>query len=188
MKIIFYRTLLKRAKNISPSERILYSFLVSKCISRTDSAFSQDGSEINLDNIYETIEDGNNRIELCELSHRRIALEIQQDRKTVICGLKHLKELGYIGDNWIYVNNELIEHGYFELHHAEVLKGELLIFYSFLLDKSKEYGYCIDTYKSRLAESFDKSVVAITKLLHRLYEIGLAKRLENGELKLFYNK
>lgn len=186
MKIVFYKTLLKRAKNITPSERILYSFLVSKCISRIDCVFSTDGTEINLECLYEVLDDNDNTIDLCDLNHTKIANEIKQDRKTVIDGLRHLEELGYIGDSWIYVNKELVEHGYFELHHAELLKGELLIFYSYLLDKSKIYGYCIDTYKSKLAELFGKSKVAITKLLYRLYDIGLAQRLENGELKLLY--
>ena len=61
---------------------------------------------------------------------------------------------------------------------------EKLIFYSYLLDKSKKYGYCIDTFKYKLAEELDKTKVSITKLLNRLYEKGFAERLKDGKLKI----
>ena len=107
---------------------------------------------------------------------------LHQTRKTVIEGLKHLKELNLIGDNWIFLKKELVCGGYFELTRLDILKGELLIFYSFLKDKSARYGYCIDTFKAKIGEQIGKSKIAVTKLLNRLYDIGLAKRLDNGKL------
>lgn len=184
MKIVFYRTLLTKAQNITPSERILFSFLVAKSISRLDGIFDHTGTQLDFDELLSQIELNDGKIELCELNHTKIAKELSQTRMTVYSGLCHLQQLGYIGDGWIFVNNDLLQHGYFELKHAEKLKGELLIFYSYLLDKAKDYEYCLDTRKSKLANVFCKTEIAITKLLHRLYEIGLAQRLDNGKLKI----
>ena len=86
--------------------------------------------------------------------------------------------------NWWTGRTHSREHGYFELIKNEHLKGDLLIFYSYLLDKSKRYGYCIDPYTYKLAEETGKTETAITKLLNRLYRLGLAERLENGKLKI----
>lgn len=184
MKKVFFKTLLTRAKNISANERILYSFLASKSIARTDSVFEVDGDCINQENLSFAFEEGNKRLDLCEISHSKLAKELSMSRQSVITGLKHLKELGYIGDDWIYVNEELIEHGYFELIHTEKISGELLIFYSYLLDKSKKYNYCIDTYKVNIGIKLNKTKVAITKLLNRLYVAGLATRNKDGKLVL----
>lgn len=182
MKVIFYRTLLHRAKNITPSEKILYSFLVGKTISRLESIFEAEGKYLNLDELIMQLEDCNNKVDICKLNHSKIATELNQTRKTVITGLKHLKELGFIGNDWIYINEDLIRHGYFELEHTDILTGELLIFYSYIREKSIKYDYCIDTYKERLGKQIGKSKVAITKYLNRLYELGLAKRLNDGKL------
>ena len=186
MKIVFYRTLLKGAKGLTPSEKILYSFLVAKSITRIDCAFETRGMELCLENITEEMQDSNNYIALCELNHCKIAKELHQTRRTIIDGLRHLEELGYIHNDRIFANERLIAHGYFELVHAEILKGELLIFYSYLLNKSEKYKYCIDTYKAAIGQQLGKTKVAITKLLNRLYEVGLAERLDNGKLLLKY--
>lgn len=186
MKIVFYRTLLKGAKGLTPSEKILYSFLVAKSITRIDCAFETRGMELCLENITEEMQYNNNYIALCELNHCKIAKELHQTRKTIIDGLRHLEELGYIRNDRIFANERLISHGYFELVHAEILKGELLIFYSYLLNKSEKYKYCIDTYKDAIGQQLGKTKVAITKLLNRLYEVGLAERLDNGKLLLKY--
>ena len=40
----------------------------------------------------------------------------------------------------------------------------------------------MDTYKRKMALDLGTTTIAITKLLNRLYKLGLAKRLENGKL------
>ena len=192
MKIVFYRTLLKGATNLTPSERILYSFLVAKSISRIEDIFEKDGTSINIDELEDCFNDYyGNHFPLCEISQTKIANELHMTRKTIFDGLRHLRNKGFIGIDWIFVNRELVEHGYFELINAECLTGELLIFYSFLLDKARKYNNVIDTNKYKLADIFDKrkdkgknkkQPIAITKLLHRLYVKKLAERLKNGKL------
>lgn len=182
MKIVFYRTLLNKARNITPSERILYSFLVAKSISNLNDIFEKDGEKLDVDELVTQIKENNNTIELCKINHSKIAKELSQTRKTIIVGMNRLKELGYIGENWVYVNEQLLEQGYFELEHKEILTGELLIFYSYLYDKSQRYDYCIDTHKAKIAEQIGKTKIAVTKYLNRLYDMGLVKRLGNGKL------
>lgn len=184
MKIVFYRTLLKRARNLSPSERILYSFLVAKSILRLEDIYEHEGVTLNTEELVFKLQENRNTIDICDMNRSKIATELNLTRKTVIEGLRHLERLGYISGKRIYVNEELIRHGYFELKRADILKGDLLIFYSYIRDKSAKYDYCIDTYKAILGEQIGKSKIAITKYLNRLYEIGLAKRLENGKLKI----
>lgn len=182
MKIVFYKKLLDVNNYMTPSEKILYSFLVSKSVTRLDCIFNTGGCEIEFDNLCMYLDENSNMIDLCEINHSRIAKELNQTRKTVIDGIKHLEELNIISNDCIFVTKELVCGGYFELLRLDTLKGELLIFYSFLRDKSAKYGYCIDTYKSKMGEYLGKSQIAITKLLNRLYAIGLAKRLDNGKL------
>lgn len=188
MKIVYYRTLLKRAKNITPDERILYSFLVSKSITEYHEIFDKDGGTVNQDALSELIEYSHS-IEAKEINNTQIAKELSITRQSVIKAKRSLIEKRYIkfdcyGKECLYINKELFEHGYFELVKKEHLKGDLLIFYSYLLEKSKRYGYSIDTYKYKLAEETGKTETAITKLLNRLYRLGLAERLENGKLQI----
>lgn len=149
-----------------------------------DSVFDVDGDKLNLEELEFQIEKSNHHCELFEISHSKIAKELHMTRKTIINGLQHLQSLKYIGFDWIYINIELVQHGYFILEKSNELTGELLIFYSYLCDKSAKYNYQIDTFKSKFMDEFGKSKVAITKLLNRLYEKKLAKRLNNGKLQI----
>lgn len=181
MKIVFYRTLLTRARNLTSIERIMYSFLISKSITYLDEVFYQDGSCINMDKLHDYIYE-NNYIDLYPISLRKISKELNIALQTVVNGLQKLRNNRYIKDNRIYVNEELLEKGYFELYVNKKIKGELLIFYSYIKQKSFKYKGCIDTYKRKLAQDLGTTKTAITKLLNRLYKSGLAKRLENGKL------
>lgn len=115
-----------------------------------------------------------------------IARCLSMSRKTVVDAMNKINELGFLENK-----ENIMQHGYFELINAECLTGELLIFYSFLLDKARKYNNVIDTNKYKLADIFDKrkdkgknkkQPIAITKLLHRLYVKKLAERLKNGKL------
>jgi len=196
MKIVYYRTLLKKAKNITPDERILYSFLVSKSITEYHEVFDKDGCTVNQDALSELLNQ-KSRIEVRKINNTQIAKELGITRRSVINATHSLIEKRFIsldcyGEKCVFISKELFEQGYFELIKKEKLKGELLIFYSYLIDKSKRYcyckkkecDYCLDTHRYKLAEEFGTTEDAIKKHLQRLYRLGLAERLENGKLKI----
>ena len=192
MTIIFYRTLLKGVKNLTADEKILYSFLVSKSITDYGEFFDRDGQCLNREILVDFIGNSYN-LKIKEINNTQVAKALCISRQSVINLKQTLFNKGFIryddNDNLcLFVSNVLFKYGYFELVGREKLKGELLIFYSYLLQKSKRYRYCIDTYKCKLAEELGKTTTAITKLLNRLYKLDLAKRLDNGKLKIYHFK
>lgn len=181
MTIIFYKTLLTEAKDLSPTERIIYSFLVSKSITLISELFDVDGTCLDVVELYSLVED-DNWIDLYYMNNTQIAQKLNIARKTVTRSIEKLKSLGYIKGEYIRVTKELLEKGYFELHRLDMLTGELAIFYSYIKHKSLRFGGCVDTYKTKLAECLATTKVAISKLLNRLYALNLAKRLDDGKL------
>jgi len=116
-----------------------------------------------------------------------IAKELSMTRITVISAFQKMNSLGICDENGLVSDSyekEFCKNGYFKIAKGRNISGDLLIFYSYLVAKSREYGYCIDTYKYKLAEETGKTETAITKLLNRLYRLGLAERLENGKLQI----
>lgn len=183
MKIIFYKTLLTKEKDLTPTERIIYSFLVSKSITLISELFDSDGTCLNVIELYSLVDD-DNWIDLYHINNTQISQILNIARKTVTRSIEKLKSHGYIQGDYIHVTKELLENGYFELQRLDILTGELAIFYSFIKHKSLLFGGSIDTYKTRLAECLATTKVAITKLLNRLYALNLAKRLSNGKLMI----
>lgn len=189
MKVIFYRALLKRANNLTPTEKIVYSFLVSKSVSSIDCIFESDGVTINKD-ILDCWFNGEqwSWFDLNKINNSKLSRELHITRMTAIKCVSKLEQLRFIkydfdNDCWlIYINREMLDGGYFELQNIDTIGGDLAIFYSYLRNKGDRYDYVIDTFKSRLADDFGKTTIAITKMLNRLYKLGLAERLQDGKL------
>ena len=181
MKIVFYKTLLTEYSELTPTEKIVYSFLVSKYITFADFLFESDGKTLRTDDLCELL-DESPYIDICNINNTKIAQELNISRKSAIRSMQKLQILGLVKDNSIFIAKELPLNGYFELQNTEVISGELLIFYSYLKNKAKNYNNTLDTYKEKLANELNTTKLAITKLLNRLYSLNLAKRLENGKL------
>ena len=181
MKIIYYRTLLARGQNITHTERIVYSFLVSKSIMQLDEVFQSDGAYIDISLVYDYLDDSN-WVDMFYISMRNLSKELNITLQTAFNSVKRLKEEGYIRNDKIYVNCELLEKGYFELHKSNVLNGQVLIFYSYLKDKAKNEDDKVSINKNSLAELFGVKVYSINQYLQKIYSLGLAKRLDDGKL------
>ena len=181
MKIVFYKALLNRAKDLSPTERIIYSFLISKSVTYISDFFDVDGTCLNVEELYSYLEVCK-YIELFPISTRRLAEVLHITHPTVINGLKKMRKLGYIQNSDIFVDKEYLEYGFFELHRYDILTGQVLIFYSFIKDKARLYGGCIDTFRIKLAELFDVAIYSINQYLAKLYKLNLIKRLDNNKL------
>lgn len=183
MKIVFYKTLLKRAKDLTPTEKIIYSFLVSKSITLIPDFFNSDGTCLNIDEVYDYADD-THWIDLFSISIRKMANELNITQPTVINGMKKLRKLNYINGEYIFVSKELLINGYFELHRLDILSGQVLIFYSYIKHKAEMFGNSIDTFRSKLAETLGIKIYSINQYLAKLYKLNLIKRLENGKLMI----
>lgn len=116
-------------------------------------------------------------------SQRKRAKWLGISLKSYELSISLLKTLGYLNSS-----NEIIfkitNLKYFPLLLESGLKGELLVFYSYLKNKSEHFGGTIDTFKYKIAEEFRTTKIAVTNMLNRLYRKGFAERLENGKLKI----
>lgn len=179
---VFFRTLLRRARNITPTERIIYSFLVSKSIMQNPEVFDKDGAYVNKSALRLMLADGN-RVPIYDIGVTQIAKELEISKKTVITSLSNLRCKGYIIDDMIFVNMDLIDNGYFELQYRKGLSGLTLIFYSFLVDRTHIDKYIYLTRK-QMAGILDVKVKSIDQYLSKLSELGLVERISNSKLKV----
>lgn len=161
---IFYKSLIKN-DNFKPSELILYSIFASIAFCNGCNV-KKDWYEYNVDNV----------ASLCK--------SLNITRQTFYRTKNDLIKKGLLTNESVYVPKSLTEKGYFRLYNYDKISGQLLIFYSFLKEKSKNYNNCIDTYKEGLSMQMNTTKIAITKLLNRLYALGLAERLDNGKLRI----
>ena len=181
--VILYKSLLKAGDLLTPNDKIVYSYLIFKSIPLIDSAFSKDGSELDVESINDAL-DVDGWIELKKISYRKLAEQLSISPRCVISSLQKLKSLNLITDDEIRAK-DVMKDGYFELYKPrKELRNELLIFYSYLKNKAIYFGGMIDTFKYKLAEDYGTTKIGITNLLNRLYKLGLAERLPNGKLKV----
>lgn len=175
MKTMFYHGLLAETV-YTPTEKIIYSFLVYKSIPLIDGAFTSDGTELDYPLIIESLEN-DEFISMYDISQRKLANALNISAKSVYSSLEALHFYEDINkkDNTIRVTKRILEGGYFPLLIDSGLKAELLIFYSYLKNKCEYFGGSIDTFKYK---------IAVTNMLNRLYRKGLAERLPNGRLKI----
>lgn len=179
----FYKELLYD-NSLTPNERIVYSYLIYKSITYIDSAFSSDGSELDINVINDTLE-SERYIAMHKISYRKLADELCMSPRSVIDILHDFKFYGIIDGDDIHVPVEIVNGGYFPICFRDGLNGKLLIFYSYIKNKSEKFGGQIDTFKWKLAEELKTTKIAITNMLNRLYKLKLAKRLSNGNLIVY---
>lgn len=148
-----------------------------------DDAFAHDGKNLNYDTLGYIFED-DSYVQMSYFSINTLSSILGISRRCIIDSLNMLKMMRIIDGDSILIDRDFIDEGYFELDTESGTKGELLIFYSFLKDKSSRYGYCIDTFKCKLAEQSDKSTISVKKMLNKLYKMGLIERMDDGKLKI----
>lgn len=178
MKIIFYKALLKQRRGLTPNERILYSFLISKTLTRLEMVFNDDGT-LNFDLVKEYCEE-EEYYPMNKMSHGKMATELHITRQSIVSMMKDLEKKGFIvntGDErYLCIPDEIPKGGFFRLEKVGKLKGELLIFYSYLLSRSREPDHTIDTYNYKLAELYGAKENAIKMLLKKLRQMGYVTR------------
>ena len=177
MKIIFYRALLNNRRGLTANDLIYYSFLVSKSIAIIDGVFSVDG-KLNVDVMNELI--GNAPFQMmATFTIDEVSKNTGISKSAVSLCKKRLIDSGLIKGELIKITSDIVNGGYFPLLAMDKLKGELLIFYSFLKSVSANYKYIINLNKYNIAVNYgwtDKSL-SVKQLVFRLKSMGLiAKR------------
>ena len=175
--IIFYRALLNDRRGLTANDLIYYSFLVSKSIAIIDGVFSVDG-KLNVDVMNELI--GNAPFQMmATFTIDEVSKNTGISKSAVSLCKKRLIDSGLIKGELIKITSDIVNGGYFPLLAMDKLKGELLIFYSFLKSVSANYKYIINLSKYNIAVNYglvDKSL-SIKQLVFRLKNMGLiAKR------------
>lgn len=125
----YYRAIIGNYKNLTPNEKILYSFLVSKSILQIDSI--KQGNKIPKDNLLRYLKINNNRINLAEFTYKQLSKELNMSFQSAMNGIKTLNDSGFIIKSKIFAPPELVEKGYFEIPEISNLKGLSLIFLFF---------------------------------------------------------
>lgn len=176
MLIPFYNALLCNVE-LSPTERIVYSFLAYKSLSYMDNAFT--GSNFNVEFLKEEI-NGPTYITCWQAKQSELAESLWISEKSVWSTIHRLRKLSILVDDCIKVDENLVfDKGYFPLRLETGLKGLLLIFYSYLKDKAELNGGWVSMGKEKMAQLISTSICGVTKLLNRLYRRKLAKRIGN---------
>lgn len=185
MKVIFYRHLIYSHDELSPTEKIVYSFLVSKSVLHLDDVFDKDGQHIDIDEpLYF---DDESYVDIFKINNCKLSNILGITRRTIITCYEHLAYYGYINDDKILISKQMIKEGYFELVNNDNLSGELWIFYSYLKDRAAYCGGTIYGTKAKLADDYHSTLIAITKLMNRLYKLNLIKRIDNNKITITEN-
>ena len=174
--IIFYRALLNDRRGLTANDLIYYSFLVSKSIAIIDGVFSVDG-KLNVDVLNEMVSDSPFQM-MATYTIDEVSKYTGISKSSVSLCKRHLIDAGMIKGELIKISPDIINSGYFPLLAMDKLKGELLIFYSFLKSVSANYKYIINLSKYNIAVNYgwsDKNL-SIRQLIFRLKSMGMISK------------
>ena len=168
---------------------IVYSYLIAKSYYHIPDAYINGAFDFGKIREHIRKHEGKCKFTFPKIPIRKISKELGITNHTVCYSLQLLKECGLLSSDdtnyqILYVDG-IMDKGFFKLQKESGLRGKGVIFYSYIKNKSEQFGGQIDTYKWKLAEELKTTKVAITNLLNRLYKLRLAKRLNNGNLILY---
>lgn len=168
---------------------IVYSYLVAKSYYHIPGAYINGAFDFGKIREHIRQHEGKCRFTFPKIPIRKISKELGITNHTVCYSLQRLKEYGLLSSDdtnyQILYADGIMDKGFFKLQKESGLKGELLLFYSYVKNKADKYSGQIDTFKWKLAEELKTTKIAITNLLNRLYKLRLAKRLKNGNLIVY---
>lgn len=167
---------------------IVYSYLIAKSYYYVPNAYINGGFDFAKIREHIMQHEGKCKFPFPKISIRKMSKEIGVTTNTIFDSIHQLKEQGLLSSDDIeyqilYIDG-IMDKGFFKLQKESGLNGKLLIFYSYIKNKSEKFGGQIDTFKWKLAEELKTTKIAITNMLNRLYKLKLAKRMPNGKLKI----
>lgn len=188
-RLIYYKWLFAYRQQQSASERIVYSFLVYNAICERDDVWDKETGKYNQD-VMQSIDDYI-QIPIYFLNERHevkvnaLAKQLGLGKATISRIIEKFKTNGIILHGKYIRHDRIYKDGYFTLSTNEKLNGELLIFYSWLLDLTKEKETkAIYSSMIRLGELYNGKMEEIRDYLQRLKKLGLVERDEYKRLIL----
>lgn len=175
-------------EDLSPNEGLIYSeLLFNSLVSNPD---YKTGELLYIDAVKEEIENYHfmmweESIPYCPLDTREIMRRTEMSFPTVKKVMAALEAKKYINDNYISCPLKLLKDGYIKIAKGTSLKGRQLIFYSFLLDRSKKYRGIIDTWAYRFKDLCGVDADDAYFMIKQLKKKGLVERLDDGRLKVY---
>ena len=183
-RYVFYRNLLSDPKwdMLTPNQKIVYSYAISKSIIKIADLFNKDGDGIDMSYL-DFAECNNNVISLdFELKNwGKLANDLGISRRSMTDIKTSLFSYGFVTDNRVYFDKDILSSGYFRLICGCGLSKMLLILYSWLYEKSKSFNFTIDTYEWYIAKQFNLSLSNIENMISRLSKKGYVTRLFNSD-------
>lgn len=183
-RYVFYRNLLSDPKleMLTPNQKIVYSYAISQAIIKITDLFNKDGEGIDM-SYFDFAECNNNVIALdFEVKNwGKLANDLGISRRSMTDIKTSLSTYGFVADNRVYFDRDILSSGYFRLICGCGLSKMLLILYSWLYEKSKSFDFTVDTYEWHIAKQFNISLSNIENMMSRLSQKGYVTRLFNSD-------
>lgn len=178
MKSVYYKRLIADRMDLSAGERIVYSNLVYDAIYNYEESFNKESGKFDpiILNDEETIPVG------FTISCQSIMRRNTISRSNAGNIINNLISKGLLDNTKKNVfHNNLYENGYFELQLNSGLKGELLIFYSWLINisKGKKVIFCT---RKKLSDMYHITEDGVMFFLKQLKKYGLVERDNDNKL------
>ena len=161
--------------SLTPMDKIIYSFLLSRSIMSIDNIFSGTWN-IDKDILSSVIRSRNNYIPLNAQFYEDVSRQTSTSIGTVFNTMKKLRDLKFIIDEDILATEEIVFGGFFPLRTECKLRGLSLILYSFLKYRAQLNGGCLIMTKEKIALAINSTPCEVKKFLHKLYANKLAER------------
>lgn len=194
---VFYQGLSAKECDLSPAEKIVYSFIVYHSICDMDCAFDKELGTFDEKAVRETIWNENRIISLpmkffndgkfCVVTLISKSTNISIGKVSEAIKSLSSKGLLDLDNGYVFVTAYIHISNYFKLHREKNkrLRGELLIFYSWLVYLTRNNNGIIYTTQKKLSQMYHcNRVESIQSFFARLKELHLLVKDENDKYKV----
>ena len=174
-------------EDLTPDEGLIYSellfnSLVSNKDYKTGELLYIDSAKEELEN-YQTLQ-WQETVTYYPLDVKDLMSKTEMTFPTVKKAISSLKTKGYICGGEIKCPLALLQEGYIKIPKNTGAKGRQLVFYGFLLARSRRYKCIIDTWAYRFKKLCGTDADDVYFMIQQLKKKGLVERLDDGRLKI----
>lgn len=185
--MVYFKYLFQHMEDLSPNEGLVYSELLLNSLVSNRQYLT--GELLYIDAAKEAMKNfkllgWDEDIEYYPMDTSLLMKRTELTFPTVKKILTSLQEKGYISQHYIRCSLEIINMGYIKIPYSTNLKGRQLIFYAFLLDRSRKHKGTIDTWAYRFKGLCGIEENNVYFLINRLKKEGLVERLDDGRLRI----